>query len=127
MIVLWLWGPFFFNLAACRQSIDQKCVLCYKVTRTKSRWKCILKDGIMHINNKDILFNKVGIIHYFLPCFLRWCISLFQATSIFPAGNWRVRFLILSASQHRCKGREMSLWVLLQNFLDDYTFLAFLM
>ncbi|XP_073054789.1 transcription initiation factor IIA large subunit-like [Primulina eburnea] len=29
-----------------------------KVTRTKSRWKCMLKDGIMHINNKDILFNK---------------------------------------------------------------------
>ncbi|KAF3967730.1 hypothetical protein CMV_008301 [Castanea mollissima] len=30
-----------------------------KVTRTKSRWKCTLKDGIMHIKNKDILFNKV--------------------------------------------------------------------
>ncbi|XP_042482627.1 transcription initiation factor IIA large subunit-like [Macadamia integrifolia] len=29
-----------------------------KVTRTKSRWKCTLKDGIMHINNKDILFTK---------------------------------------------------------------------
>ncbi|CAE5956798.1 unnamed protein product [Arabidopsis arenosa] len=29
-----------------------------KVTRTKSRWKCNLKDGIMHINDKDILFNK---------------------------------------------------------------------
>ncbi|KAL3530793.1 hypothetical protein ACH5RR_010115 [Cinchona calisaya] len=29
-----------------------------KVTRTKSRWKCTLKDGIMHINNKDILLNK---------------------------------------------------------------------
>ncbi|KAF3454650.1 hypothetical protein FNV43_RR05098 [Rhamnella rubrinervis] len=29
-----------------------------KVTRTKSRWKCTLKDGIMHINNKDVLFNK---------------------------------------------------------------------
>ncbi|XXG54500.1 hypothetical protein AAC387_Pa03g2364 [Persea americana] len=29
-----------------------------KVTRTKSRWKCTLKDGIMHINSKDILFNK---------------------------------------------------------------------
>lgn len=29
-----------------------------KVTRTKSRWKCTLKDGIMRINNKDILFNK---------------------------------------------------------------------
>ncbi|KAL9405089.1 hypothetical protein Peur_002061 [Populus x canadensis] len=29
-----------------------------KVTRTKSRWKCTLKDGVMHINNRDILFNK---------------------------------------------------------------------
>ncbi|XP_059626570.1 uncharacterized protein LOC132269403 isoform X3 [Cornus florida] len=29
-----------------------------KVTRTKSKWKCTLKDGVMHINNKDILFNK---------------------------------------------------------------------
>ncbi|KAI3772297.1 hypothetical protein L6452_03479 [Arctium lappa] len=29
-----------------------------KVTRAKSRWKCTLKDGIMHINNKDVLFNK---------------------------------------------------------------------
>ncbi|KAK1312198.1 hypothetical protein QJS10_CPA07g00133 [Acorus calamus] len=29
-----------------------------KVTRTKSRWKCTLKDGIIHLNNKDILFNK---------------------------------------------------------------------
>ncbi|KAL7590658.1 transcription initiation factor IIA large subunit [Lactuca sativa] len=28
-----------------------------KVTHTKSRWKCILKDDIMHINNKDVLFN----------------------------------------------------------------------
>ncbi|OVA17804.1 Transcription factor IIA [Macleaya cordata] len=31
-----------------------------KVTRTKSRWKCTLKDGIMHINNKDILFTKAN-------------------------------------------------------------------
>ncbi|KAL9264476.1 Transcription initiation factor IIA large subunit-like protein [Drosera capensis] len=30
-----------------------------KVTRTKSRWKCTLKDGVMHINNRDILFNKL--------------------------------------------------------------------
>ncbi|XP_010262591.1 PREDICTED: transcription initiation factor IIA large subunit-like [Nelumbo nucifera] len=29
-----------------------------KVTRTKSKWKCTLKDGIMHINDKDILFTK---------------------------------------------------------------------
>lgn len=26
--------------------------------RTKSKWKCTLKDGIMHMNNRDILFNK---------------------------------------------------------------------
>ncbi|XP_074592565.1 transcription initiation factor IIA large subunit-like isoform X2 [Curcuma longa] len=31
-----------------------------KVTRTKSRWKCTLKDGIMHIKNRDILFNKAN-------------------------------------------------------------------
>ncbi|PRQ30936.1 putative transcription factor IIA, alpha/beta subunit [Rosa chinensis] len=29
-----------------------------KVKRTKSKWKCTLKDGIMHMNNRDILFNK---------------------------------------------------------------------
>ncbi|XP_072959225.1 transcription initiation factor IIA large subunit-like isoform X1 [Typha angustifolia] len=29
-----------------------------KVTRTKSRWKCTLKDGIMHLNSRDVLFNK---------------------------------------------------------------------
>lgn len=29
-----------------------------KVTRTKSRWKCTLKDGIVHMNGRDILFNK---------------------------------------------------------------------
>ncbi|XP_057789878.1 transcription initiation factor IIA large subunit-like [Salvia miltiorrhiza] len=31
-----------------------------KVTRTKSRWKCTLKNGIMHINKKDILLNKAN-------------------------------------------------------------------
>ncbi|MQL79254.1 hypothetical protein Taro_011697, partial [Colocasia esculenta] len=30
-----------------------------KVTRAKNRWKCMLKDGIMHLNTRDILFNKV--------------------------------------------------------------------
>eukprot|EP00262_Sarcandra_glabra_P016197 TRINITY_DN520_c0_g1_i1.p1 TRINITY_DN520_c0_g1~~TRINITY_DN520_c0_g1_i1.p1 ORF type:complete len:384 (-),score=92.36 TRINITY_DN520_c0_g1_i1:266-1417(-) len=29
-----------------------------KVHRTKSRWKCIFKDGIARLNNKDILFTK---------------------------------------------------------------------
>ncbi|XP_020108270.1 transcription initiation factor IIA subunit 1-like [Ananas comosus] len=31
-----------------------------KVTRTKNRWKCALKDGIMRLNNRDILFNKAN-------------------------------------------------------------------
>ncbi|CAH1446780.1 unnamed protein product [Lactuca virosa] len=31
-----------------------------KVTRAKNRWKCTLKDGVMHINNRDILFNKAS-------------------------------------------------------------------
>ncbi|URD86532.1 transcription factor IIA large subunit [Musa troglodytarum] len=33
-----------------------------KVSRTKSRWKCTLKDGIMHLNNRDILFNKLRVL-----------------------------------------------------------------
>jgi len=30
-----------------------------KVTRTKSRWKCTLKCGVMHLDGKDYLFNKL--------------------------------------------------------------------
>jgi hypothetical protein len=33
-----------------------------KVTRSKNKWKCTLKDGIMHLNNRDILFVKVCIL-----------------------------------------------------------------
>ncbi|KAJ1916805.1 transcription factor IIA subunit alpha, partial [Mycoemilia scoparia] len=35
-------------------------VLCQydKVTRTKNRWKCILKDGIILVNGRDFLFFK---------------------------------------------------------------------
>ena len=35
-------------------------VLCQfeKVTRIKNKWKCNLKDGIMHINGQDYLFGK---------------------------------------------------------------------
>lgn len=35
---------------------------CEQVTRSKNKWKCTLKDGIMHLNNRDILFVKVGIV-----------------------------------------------------------------
>jgi len=29
-----------------------------KVSRTKTRWKCQLKAGIMHVNGRDYIFNK---------------------------------------------------------------------
>lgn len=29
-----------------------------KVTRTKNRWKCSLKDGVMHLNGRDFLFHR---------------------------------------------------------------------
>lgn len=39
-----------------------------KVTHAKNRWKCTLKDGIMHLNNRDILFNNV--------CSMRDCFKM---------------------------------------------------
>ena len=37
-------------------------ILCQydKVTRTKNRWRCTLKDGIMHLNGKDFLFHRAS-------------------------------------------------------------------
>ncbi|EKM54734.1 uncharacterized protein PHACADRAFT_258769 [Phanerochaete carnosa HHB-10118-sp] len=29
-----------------------------KVARVKNKWKCILKDGMIHVNGKDYLFAK---------------------------------------------------------------------
>lgn len=31
-----------------------------KVTRAKNKWKCILKDGIMHLNHRDYLFSRAN-------------------------------------------------------------------
>ncbi|KAK9831861.1 hypothetical protein WJX81_002798 [Elliptochloris bilobata] len=31
-----------------------------KVTRTKNKWKCTLKDGVMQLNGRDILFNSAS-------------------------------------------------------------------
>jgi transcription initiation factor TFIIA large subunit len=31
-----------------------------KVTRAKSKWKCILKEGTMTLKGKDSLFGKAG-------------------------------------------------------------------
>ncbi|KAI8988843.1 transcription factor IIA, alpha/beta subunit [Pilobolus umbonatus] len=37
-------------------------ILCLyeKVTRTKSKWKCVLKDGIMLLNGRDYLFHRAN-------------------------------------------------------------------
>ena len=34
-----------------------KCCYC-KVARVKNKWKCILKDGMIHVNGRDYLFAK---------------------------------------------------------------------
>jgi hypothetical protein len=36
-------------------------ILCQyeKVSRIKNKWKCILKDGVVHINGNDYVFNRV--------------------------------------------------------------------
>jgi transcription initiation factor TFIIA large subunit len=31
-----------------------------KVTRTKNKWKCALKCGIMHLNGQDYVFNRAS-------------------------------------------------------------------
>ncbi|KDQ07166.1 hypothetical protein BOTBODRAFT_149315 [Botryobasidium botryosum FD-172 SS1] len=31
-----------------------------KVQRVKNKWKCVLKDGMIHINGRDYLFAKCG-------------------------------------------------------------------
>ena len=30
----------------------------FQVARVKTKWKCILKDGMIHVNGKDYLFAK---------------------------------------------------------------------
>ena len=43
-----------------------------QVTRSKNRWKCVLKDGIVKLNGKDLLFVKVRTVScpLFLLCLL---------------------------------------------------------
>ena len=42
---------------------DENMMLCLyeKVTRTKARWKCSLKDGVVTINRKDYTFQKAQV------------------------------------------------------------------
>jgi transcription initiation factor TFIIA large subunit len=39
----------------------------FKVARVKNKWKCILKDGMIHINGRDYLFAKCTGFVIFLP------------------------------------------------------------
>ncbi|KAJ3297402.1 transcription factor IIA subunit alpha [Rhizoclosmatium sp. JEL0117] len=41
--------PDFNNLILCQYE---------KVNRTKNKWKCVFKDGIVHVHGKDYLFHK---------------------------------------------------------------------
>lgn len=67
-----VYSGFFFN---DDNLILKICLYDTQVTRTKSRWKCTLKNGIMRVNNKDILFNKVMIPLYVpLLCSLLTCV-----------------------------------------------------
>ena len=93
-----VYSGFFFN---DDNLILKICLYDTQVTRTKSRWKCTLKDGIMRVNNKDILFNKVRIPYHFswmlapLTCSLfvhMFCLSGF-GIGLSP-GDGRIRLLI---------------------------------
>lgn len=41
---------------------DVQTVLCLydKVQRTKNKWKCVLKDGVVSVNGRDFAFNKAN-------------------------------------------------------------------
>ncbi|KAJ3380685.1 transcription factor IIA subunit alpha [Lobulomyces angularis] len=43
------------------QPVDHLILCQYeKVTRIKTKWKCVLKDGIVNVNGRDFLFNKAN-------------------------------------------------------------------
>lgn len=45
---------------AAANSLSRNFITCQyeKVTRSKNKWKCILKDGMMHINGRDYAFHR---------------------------------------------------------------------
>ncbi|KAL3611183.1 hypothetical protein D5086_002203 [Populus alba] len=55
-----------------------------KVTRTKNKWKCTLKDGVMHINNRDILFNKGNLTSDFVSEMSAWQASITLLLRAYP-------------------------------------------
>ena len=57
--------PAMLNITHCARccccSYDNVVVAQFeKVTRTKNKWKCTLKDGIMQLNGRDMLFHTAA-------------------------------------------------------------------
>lgn len=43
-------------------ALDENVVLCQyeKVNRTRNKWRCIFKSGIIHVNGIDYVFSKAN-------------------------------------------------------------------
>ena len=43
-------------------TLDENVVLCQyeKVSRTRNKWTCVFKSGIIHINGQDYVFSKAN-------------------------------------------------------------------
>jgi transcription initiation factor TFIIA large subunit len=61
-----------------------------KVARVKNKWKCVLKDGMVHINGRDYLFSKCNGCAFSLFNFLKHHILMGRLAS--SSGN---RFCIM--------------------------------
>ena len=43
-------------------TMDENVVLCQyeKVNRTRNKWRCVFKSGIIHVNGADYVFSKAN-------------------------------------------------------------------
>ena len=43
-------------------TLDENVVLCQyeKVSRTRNKWRCVFKSGIIHVNGADYVFSKAN-------------------------------------------------------------------
>nr|5FMF_M Chain M, RNA POLYMERASE II PRE-INITIATION COMPLEX, TOA1 [Saccharomyces cerevisiae] len=57
------WDNQFNDYLISEDGPDENLMLCLydKVTRTKARWKCSLKDGVVTINRNDYTFQKAQV------------------------------------------------------------------
>ncbi|KAJ3395118.1 NME NM23 member 5 [Chytriomyces hyalinus] len=86
-------------------------ILCQyeKVNRTKNKWKCVFKDGIVHVNGKDYLFHKASAD---FEWFLLWNKRIFPSpNSTSPMFNDSIQvcsasLLMMSEHQHSHEQKE---------------------